>query len=105
MAMTFAQLVSAARQMQAALSANKESVATRGVTPEFLSNGQGYLARAEALNIEQERLKAELHTKTAELDAVTAQLTGWQSEAVSSVKLAYRTQPEKWLEFGISAKR
>jgi hypothetical protein len=91
--------------MLVGLTANAEAVAARGVTAEFTQNGQALVESVQALENEQETLKAALKTKTAELEAATTQLKNWQSEAGSAVKLAYRTQPEKWLEFGIQAKR
>jgi hypothetical protein len=50
-------------------------------------------------------LTAALKLKTSALDAAVTDLQSWQSEAASAVKLAYRAQPEKWVEFGIKARR
>jgi hypothetical protein len=60
---------------------------------------------AQCLEAEQETLKAALKLKIAELDTAVAELKSWQSEASSTVKLAYRAQPEKWVEFGVKAKK
>jgi hypothetical protein len=87
------------------LETNAESVAVRGATPAFTQNGQSLLDSVNALEAEQETLKATLKTKTAALDIAMAQLKTWQSEASSAVKLTYRDQQEKWVEFGIKAKK
>jgi Tfp pilus assembly protein PilV len=102
---SLAEVLAVARQMLAGLNANAEAVAARGVTAAFTANGQVFTDSVQSLENEQETLKAALKTKTAELEAATEQLKNWQSEANSTVKLVYRTQPEKWGEFGIKAKR
>ncbi|MFZ5821075.1 MAG: hypothetical protein ACOYYJ_14360 [Chloroflexota bacterium] len=53
----------------------------------------------------QEKLKADLKLKTAELEAAQKELALWHSDAVKIVKLAYRGQQEKWVEFGVTAKK
>ena len=105
MAYSLADLLASARQMLAGLTSNAETVAARGLSAAFTAQGQTIVNTVQALEAEQETLKAALKTKTAELEAATEQLKNWQSEASSTVKLAYRTQPEKWGEFGIKAKR
>lgn len=102
---SLAEVLTLARQMVAGLTANAATVATRGITTQFTQTGQTLTGQVQSLEIEQETLKAALKTKTAELDAATTQLKDWQSEANSAVKLAYRGQQEKWVEFGIQAKR
>ena len=84
---------------------NAETVAARGLSAAFTTQGQTIVNTVQALEAEQETLKAALKTKTAELEAATAELKDWQSEANSTVKLTYRDQPEKWGEFGIKAKK
>jgi hypothetical protein len=103
--LTLPELLATARQMLSGLGNNAEAVAGRGLSADFTAQGQTLVDMAQRLKTEQETLKAALKTKTAELDAAVAQLKNWQSEANSTVKLAYRTQLEKWLEFGIKAKR
>jgi hypothetical protein len=105
MALSFADLVFAVRQMVTALSANQEQVAARGLTPEFVAEGRSLVEQVEALNTKQEHLKAELKTTTTELEAALQKLRGWHTESVSVVKLTYNRQPTKWLEFGIKAKK
>jgi hypothetical protein len=98
-------ILAAARQMLSGLGNNAEAVATRGLSTDFTAQGQTLVDTAQRLETEQETLKAALKSKTAELDAAVAQLKNWQSEANSAVKLAFRAQPEKWLEFGIKARK
>ena len=105
MAKSFPELLASVRQMLVGLEANATDVATRGATPAFAQNGQSLLDSINALEGEQETLKAALKTKTAALDIAVAQLKTWQSEATSAVKLTYRDQQEKWVEFGIKAKK
>jgi hypothetical protein len=103
--MSLAEFLASARQMLAGLTANAETVAACGLSATFTAQGQSLVEATQRLENEQETLKAALKAKTAELDASLAALKTWQSEANSTVKLAYRTQPEKWGEFGIKAKR
>ena len=105
MPQSLADILEAARQMVSALGANQAQVTARGGTPAFIAAGQSKLQRAQALEDEQEALKAALKAKTAELEAVQAELKAWHSEAVGLVKLAYRGQTEKWVEFGIHSRR
>lgn len=101
----FAILLSSAEQMVSALSTNQAAVGQRGVTAEFITGGQELVNSAKALNLEQEQLKSALKQKTEELEAVQKKLKDWQAEATSSVKLAYRAEKSKWIEFGIKAKK
>jgi peptidoglycan hydrolase CwlO-like protein len=102
---SFSNLLTAARQMALALNTNATELTGRGVTADFITSGQSLTTQLEAANAEQERLKAELKNATAQVDALQKQLTDWQREATSVVKLAYRADSNKWVEFGITAKR
>jgi len=105
MAKSFPDLLASVRQMLVGLEANADAVAARGATPAFTKNGQSLLDSVNALEAEQETLKAALKSKTAALDITVAQLKTWNAEANSAVKLAFREQQEKWVEFGIKAKK
>ena len=102
---SFADILSASRQMVNAAQANQEALASRGMTAAFLQKGADTLAALEAADSEQERLKAALHTATAKVDSLTTTMADWLSEATNTVKLAYRGQKEKWIEFGLQANR
>lgn len=99
------EIIGAAEQMVAALTANEVEVSQRGVTAEFIAAGQELVTSAKTLNQQQEELKAALKLKTKELEAVQKKLKDWQSESSTSVKLAYRKEKKKWSEFGLKAKK
>jgi len=105
MAKSIPDLLASVRQMLVGLEANADVVAGRGATPAFTQNGQSLLDSVNTLEPEQETLKAALKAKTAALDITIAQLKTWNSEANSAVKSAFRDQQEKWVEFGIKAKK
>jgi Tfp pilus assembly protein FimV len=100
-------LITTTQQMLTALAAtaNATTVSGRGANAAFVTAGQAKMARVQQLNNEQEKLKADLKLKTAELAAAQKDLKAWYSEAGTIVKLAYKNQKEKWVEFGLSAKR
>ena len=102
---SLADLLANARQMLTALTANAAAVSGRGADAAFLAAGQAKIERLQALNSEQEALKAALKLKTAEYDVGAADVKGWKSEADKIVKLAYQKEQGKWLEFGVTAKR
>jgi hypothetical protein len=102
---SFADILSASRQMVTAVQANKETLAARGASATFIQKGTDTLAALEAADTEQERLKAALKSSTAQVDRLVKEMTDWQNEACNTVKLAYRDQKQKWIEFGIKAKR
>ncbi|MFZ5818466.1 MAG: hypothetical protein ACOYYJ_01075 [Chloroflexota bacterium] len=106
MALSLSTLLTAAQQMTTALAAaaNSAAVSARGGDAAFVNAGQKKLNRLQQLNNEQEKLKADLKLKTAELVAAQKELNLWQSEASKIVKLAYHDQQEKWVEFGLNAK-
>jgi hypothetical protein len=102
---SLADLLAAARQMATAARTNQERLAARGASPEFIQQGEGIITALEAADVEQERLKAQLKAASAQVAQLQKDLDAWQSEASSIVKLAYRGEKEKWIEFGIKAKR
>lgn len=95
MALNDDDMLAATRQMVTALTTNEAQVAVRGIPPEFVVQGQGAVERLQMLKSEHERLKVELET------ALLA-LHNWHILAIGAVRYAYRGQPEKWIEFGIS---
>jgi hypothetical protein len=105
MGYTLAEFMATARQMLVGLEANAAAVAPRGLTADFIARGQTLIDTAQRLEGEQELAKSALKTKTAELDAAVDQVKGWHSEASKTVKIAYNGETEKWLEFGIKAKK
>ena len=101
----FGDLLVAARQMVAAAKANKAQLTVPGGADAFIQKGAETLAALEAADLEQERLKGLLKTTTAQVESLQATLNDWQSQATSAVKLSFRDQKEKWVEFGIKASR
>ncbi|MFH1853261.1 MAG: hypothetical protein ABIA75_13055 [Candidatus Neomarinimicrobiota bacterium] len=100
---SFAELISTTKVMVTGLQANAAAVAARGLSAEFITALGTAATNAEALNGEQEALKAALKTKTAELDAQVLEIKNQLSEATKVVKLAM--DKSRWVEFGITAKR
>lgn len=91
--------------MLTAITANATDLAPHGGTPDFLTSGQDLLTRLEAADAEQERLKAELKTATAQVVDLKKQLADWQSAASRMVKFTYQNRQEKWIEFGVRASK
>ncbi len=100
---TYAESINAAEVMSAGLKNNAERVAKRGLDTAFTTDLNAGLQNAIKLNSEQEKLKADLKQKTAELDAQMSALSAKLSEARSTVKIEF--PKEQWKEFGIEAKR
>lgn len=102
---SFADLLAAAHQMAAAMQTNPEQLATRGGSEEFTQRGAALVTQLREADHNQERLKAELKAATTQVEGLRTELSAWLGEAESTVKLTYRGQKEKWIEFGIKAKR
>ena len=105
MAKSIPDLLASVRQMLVGLEANADTVAGRGATPAFTQNGQSLLNSVNTLEAKQKTLKSAFKAKTAALDITIAQLKSWNSDANIAVKFAFRDQYEKWVEFGIKAKK
>lgn len=99
----FAERISDAQVMYAGMKNNESEADQRGWTTE--KNNQLSNTRQEAieLNDAQEKLKAELKTKTAELNEKMAELNAEMTEAKKVVKLGF--PQTKWKEFGVTDKR
>jgi hypothetical protein len=78
-------------------------VSRRGITEEFINNLEGNMNDARKLDTEQEKLKADLKKKTAQLDEMVVALNKMMDEAKKVVKLEF--DQEEWKEFGITDKR
>lgn len=99
---SFAEITTRAQLMVTALKANAQRVSKRGIDEAFVTEMDGFTKEAVALNDEQEKLKADLKTKTDDLTAKLEELTKKYSEAKKIVKLDFpQTQ---WKEFGIEDK-
>lgn len=101
--MSYAEMISQSQVMATGLKSKADEVAKRGIAPEFVTEMERLRSEAITLNDEQERLKAELKTKTEALNAKLEALSAKLSESKKVVKLAI---PQSgWLEFGITDKR
>lgn len=95
----YAELISRAEVMLSGLKNNAEEVQKRGVNNDFVTLLAQQREEAITLNNEQERLKAELKTKTEALEQKLKAIEKQVSEAKKVVKLAI---PQAgWKEFGI----
>lgn len=100
---SFAEVIMQAQLMTTGLKNQSEAVAKRGIDADFISAMEKKREEAIALNEEQERLKAELKTKTDQLNNKLEELLSDLSESRKLVKIAI---PQVgWKEFGIEDKR
>ncbi|MDO4763449.1 MAG: membrane-binding protein [Flavobacteriaceae bacterium] len=74
-----------------------------GVVAQQITEIEQLHQKAESLNTQQEKLKADLKVKTAELDATVKEMETKVAVVRKYVKLG--TQKEEWREFGIEDKR
>ena len=84
------------------LTGNKESL-PKGLDEAFITRLSQAHTKAVVLNSEQEKLKSDLKTKTAQLDAEVATMMKLHAEAKKRVKLDI--PQSQWKEFGIDDKR
>jgi uncharacterized protein YceH (UPF0502 family) len=100
---SYAEQISQAQVMLAGLERHADQVAQRGLTKIFVSQLSDNTTGAIALNNEQEKLKADLKAKTAQLEAKLAEINQAMAEARKIVKLDF--PQSQWKEFGIDSKR
>lgn len=100
---SLSQQLTDARLMAEGLKSHAEAVTRVGITEERATDIEGLMHRLASLDNEQEALKAQLKSKTAELTGVQKQLRELMSETKKLVKIAVdRTD---WLAFGIGDKK
>ena len=90
---TFVEIISGAKLLIEGLKGRKFNLPT-GVSETQLTEAEGLHKKAEELNRQQEKLKADLKVKTAELDAIMKDLDGKISTIRKYTKLG--TQKEEW---------
>ena len=100
---SYAEQISKAQVLISGLKANANQIARRGLDEAFVTRMDNNRTDATALNDEQERLKAALKMKTAELDAKLVELDLQAAEARKVVKMDF--PQNQWKEFGIEDKR
>ena len=100
---SYAESISSAQVMATGMQNNETIVSQRG----WLQANNAMLIdvrnQVVLLNDEQEKLKADLKTKTAELDAKMDELSALMKEAKKVVKLGL--PQSQWKEFGVTDKR
>lgn len=99
----FSERINDAQVMYTGMKNNGIEVENRGWTQEKNSELQDIRLKAIELNDQQEKLKAELKIKTAELKTTMTTLRVSMTEAKKVVKLGF--SQEKWKEFGVVDKR
>lgn len=100
---SYAETISRAQVMATGLKNQSTEVAKRGIDTDFIQKLEEIRTNAITINAEQERLKAELKTKTNQLESTMKELSTMLSEAKKIVKI---TIPQVgWREFGIEDKR
>jgi len=100
---TYADRIASAQVMVAGLRNNAEQVARRGLNIQFIDSIDANKSDASTLNDQQEKLKADEKSKTAELLAKLEELDARMAEAKKIVKLEF--PQSRWREFGIADKR
>ena len=100
---TYAESINLATVLTSGLKANADRVSKRGITSDFVSNLETSLNDAKNLNNEQETLKANLKTKTDQLNQKMDVMNGFVDEGKKVVKLEF--DQTQWKEFGILDKR
>jgi phage shock protein A len=100
---SFADKMNDSKLMLDAVKQNAERLARRGLDADFVTNYEGFFNESQTLNTEQEKMKADLKTKTEELQQKTHDLDALYSEAKKIVKI--EMENSTWKEFGINDKR
>ncbi|MEI7677298.1 MAG: hypothetical protein WCJ03_11005 [Bacteroidales bacterium] len=100
---SYAEQISNAQVMVSGLKGNADKVVRRGIDGVFVTGLDANLQTVTTLNNEQEKLKADLKAKTAELDAKLLEVEAAVAEAKKIVKMDF--PKEQWKEFGIADKR
>lgn len=99
----FAEKINFAEVMASGFTKNLAELSRRGVDEVFIERLRTLKSSAEDINNDQEALKAQLKTKTVELDRTMADLGSVLKEGKAIVKL--QMDQSKWREFGIEDKR
>lgn len=99
----YAEQISSAQVMVAGLKSNATQVSRRGIDDTFVTKLESDRNDAGTLNNQQEKLKADLKSKTAELDAKMLEIEKSMTEARKIVKLDF--PQDQWKQFGIEDKR
>jgi archaellum component FlaC len=100
---SYAQKMNNSKVMISGLKQNVERLAKRGLGSDFTTNYENIHNEAQSLDNEQEKLKAELKTKSEILNQKIKELDALYSESKKIVKI--EMDSSSWKEFGIQDKR
>ncbi len=102
---SFAELVNDVRLRTNGMTKNLADLSGGGIQQADADEGATILAQLETQDSEQEALKAALKAKSAELSVSVKQAKKWRSRMDKRIKIALEDDQEKWVEYGIKAKR
>ena len=100
---TFSQAVSNFRTMASGITTRLSSLTGVGITADDAVSVKALADELDALNAEQEELKAQLKAKTDELNAVLKAANAKNADLTKRIKIV--VPQEEWVAFGITAKR
>ena len=100
---SFAEKMNNAKLMLVAVKQNSERLGRRGLDEAFVTNFEQVYSNTQTLDSDQEKLKAELKTKTEALQTKVSDLEALYSEAKKILKI--EMEKSLWIEFGIGDKR
>jgi hypothetical protein len=99
----FSQSVSDFRTMASGITTRLASLSGVGITAADATALTTFANELDTLNAAQEELKAQLKSKTDELNTKLAEAKAKGSDMTKRIKIA--TPQEEWVAFGITAKR
>ncbi len=103
MKVAFAKRINLTKLMVSGLTSQSAQMSKYGIDTEFVNNLTTMCSELETLNNEQERLKADLKTKTALINDKVKTIDTDYTRAKKLVKIAMpQTQ---WTEFGVNDKK
>ena len=100
---SYANAINDAKLMIAGIKLNIGALGARGLNAAYVSKYEAMYSDALKLDNEQESLKAQLKTKTKELDNKMKELNKTTSYSKKTVKMDI--EKSKWKEFGIKDKQ
>jgi predicted nucleic acid-binding Zn-ribbon protein len=100
---TFSQNISDFRTLASGITTRQDSLSGVGITADDALAMETFANNLDALNSEQEDLKAQLKAKTDELNVMMKEARAKKTDLTKRVKIV--TPQEQWVAFGITAKR
>ncbi len=100
---TFSKSVSDFRTMAGGITTRVTSLTSVGITAADAAKMDTYADELDALNSQQEELKAQLKAKTDELNTKMKEAKAKNADLTKRVKIA--VPQEEWVAFGVTAKK